>query len=756
MRFYCGPTHRRLPPGERSKRARQVACPTKPGKSAAEALFGPAVKMAGFQGAKGYSDSFRPPLRRPKSTGMLLKGWSADLAMSRKRMHRVSSSASGAGATRGSNWLPAMMACLLLVWILWTVGTVVIPLEVALTHSENGGHGGPELVVHHHQPLLRNLGNDLAQQSRKDAAGNGDRPAPMQQASMHPPPDEGQKEQQPVDPLVITQINRLLRPTKHRFGDGEVSVGMASVTSNIKAARMRLGSKGQSPLDARRDANRATPPPRLPIPRNGTLLLLENASGITLPGSNDPVQCVAWRQTGDCSPDGPREPQNDKACNEHIPDGAAGYCEVIDRRSNPRGELSRVMQMHCDSYPYSEISRTLISCGTAWEFADFSERSLRFRPNPSLQLQPELLDMPFTSKHGIVFCVADSMMVSAYAAINVMRSEGCMLPIELWYFPDEITRATNRIVTSLVKQHHVSMRPIKVSRAEICHEQGNGKCFNVKVYAIYHTSFESVLLLDTDNFVLRDPSYLFDAPEFRDTGAIFWPDFWSPHNTIFNVWNSSMVWELTGVPFVDMHEQESGQLLINRRRHARALDVLMFYATPDNILYRYGPVYGDKDLFRLAWMRAGEPFHMIQQPPGWAGQQKDNNPIGFCGNTMVQYGPEGEKLFMHRNGFKLDRLKRSRVPIWDAVVEWEGGEGATYWSSTTAVKRRYGYAVNPCYGPPADAKGYKRLGAPEFRALQTLEESILEHANEAAHMVAASNNEWAASNPAYAKRGIDV
>mmetsp|Transcript_12930 Transcript_12930/g.32326 ORF Transcript_12930/g.32326 Transcript_12930/m.32326 type:complete len:459 (-) Transcript_12930:53-1429(-) len=47
--------------------------------------------------------------------------------------------------------------------------------------------------------------------------------------------------------------------------------------------------------------------------------------------------CVMWRQTGACSPDGPREPQNDKTCDQKIAVDASGYCECGgDRRvQNP-------------------------------------------------------------------------------------------------------------------------------------------------------------------------------------------------------------------------------------------------------------------------------------------------------------------------------------------------------------------------------------------------------------------------------------
>jgi hypothetical protein len=42
--------------------------------------------------------------------------------------------------------------------------------------------------------------------------------------------------------------------------------------------------------------------------------------------------CVAWRQTGQCAADGPREPQNDKACDVAINSGWSGFCECSTGR----------------------------------------------------------------------------------------------------------------------------------------------------------------------------------------------------------------------------------------------------------------------------------------------------------------------------------------------------------------------------------------------------------------------------------------
>uniref|UniRef100_H3GDI9 Nucleotide-diphospho-sugar transferase n=1 Tax=Phytophthora ramorum TaxID=164328 RepID=H3GDI9_PHYRM len=151
------------------------------------------------------------------------------------------------------------------------------------------------------------------------------------------------------------------------------------------------------------------------------------------------------------------------------------------------------------------------------------------------------------------------------------------------------------------------------------------KRFVAKIHAIYHSSFDRVLFLDADNVPVRDPSFLFDSPEFVKTGALFWPDFWHPTSTMFGLHNKSLLWELLDVNFVDMFEQESGQLVVDRRRHAAPLELVLFYATHEpNFFVHYKLAWGDKDLFRLAWLKLNSTFHMIETPPAMAAWQDLN------------------------------------------------------------------------------------------------------------------------------------
>jgi hypothetical protein len=59
------------------------------------------------------------------------------------------------------------------------------------------------------------------------------------------------------------------------------------------------------------------------------------------------ANCVAWRQTGDCDPAGPREELADESCGTTITNGRSGYCEC---RGKPNLEyVCDHAEFTCDS-----------------------------------------------------------------------------------------------------------------------------------------------------------------------------------------------------------------------------------------------------------------------------------------------------------------------------------------------------------------------------------------------------------------------
>lgn len=331
------------------------------------------------------------------------------------------------------------------------------------------------------------------------------------------------------------------------------------------------------------------------------------------------LRCLGFRATDECVPMGPRVPENDTSCSEIVPDNTAGYCEVEDLDSKER---FRVMQRYCDSL----LPGVRFRCIDAWDFGNFAPVSEEIIRNATSsegrQVQHGSRSRP-EARRGIVMVVYPKLTSSAYASIRLLRSYNCTLPIELWYHHDELTRyhpVLRAIVSELGPVETIRINDVKVSK------------FNTKVHAIYHSSFDEVLFLDADNLLVRDPTFLFDSPTFRATGALFWPDFWHPNHTIFNVQRHSLLWELIGMPFVSMFEQESGQVLVNRKASRVALALLLHYTFhAPNHFERLQLVYGDKDLFRLAWLKSNSTFAMNAFPPGVAGETRNGF---FCGMTM--------------------------------------------------------------------------------------------------------------------------
>jgi alpha 1,2-mannosyltransferase len=450
------------------------------------------------------------------------------------------------------------------------------------------------------------------------------------------------------------------------------------------------------------------------------------------------LKCVAWRATSGCSPEGPRDPEQDQNCTQIVSKGESGFCEVEDENS---GERFRVMRRHCNSIRQGVPFR----CQDAQDFVSFrleAYNTSKAAMHASFKL-PNVAGVEEAGRNGIVMVVYPKLLASAYATIRVLRDVlHCQLPIEIWFRPDEM-KPNSGILGPLRRlaaaEDRISFEEIRDPRA---------KRFVAKVHAIYNSKFDRVLFLDADNVPVRDPAVLFASPEFVKTGAVFWPDFWHPGSSIFGVHENALLWELLDMPFVDMFEQESGQLLVDRRRHAAPLELVRFYALhrPD-FFSSLKLVWGDKDLFRLAWLKLEIPFHMIQTPPGMAGTVVETLlRSDFCGMTMVQHDADGEVLFMHRNQHKLtgkyadqrddatlhektvDAVPRAATTyadpaIWTHLMRFHKGSSRRYYAIQT-FRASLAFEENQkCYGRRDVYRNphfyIQEIAASNFSALET-------------------------------------
>ncbi len=172
--------------------------------------------------------------------------------------------------------------------------------------------------------------------------------------------------------------------------------------------------------------------------------------------------------------------------------------------------------------------------------------------------------------------------------------------------------------------------------------------WQLKAYALVHSRFDEVLFLDADQVPVRDPAALFDWPDYVRAGAVFWPD-------VIDLRGDNGIWALCGLAGETCRSWESGQILVDRRRHWRALNMALRLNERAEIVYRM--IYGDKDTFLLAWRMANAAAAVVPHLPF-----RDQR-------ILVQRDFDGLPLFQHRTGTKWN-YSGSQYEV-DGFAHWD-------------------------------------------------------------------------------------
>ena len=264
---------------------------------------------------------------------------------------------------------------------------------------------------------------------------------------------------------------------------------------------------------------------------------------------------------------------------------------------------------------------------------------------------------------GIVICAGGRFFSCCWVLINTLRIDMCCsLPIQVWYSGDEMTPKHIDILSELNVSCHNFLD----------YEEGEeAEGYMMKPLAIKLSSFREVLYLDADNICLINPDTLFDLPEYKNTGAMFWPDYWITDK-------NNPIWEIIGCPANDNKEQESGQLLINKEKCWPQINLALYFNVNKHVYYKL--LHGDKDTFRFAWLALGKEFYFINHEVASGGYYDEYD--NFIGNTMVQYLPDGSIGFLHRNLIKWDKSDINKR-VWQKIKKFRtpslNKEYYTYW-----------------------------------------------------------------------------
>jgi ADP-heptose:LPS heptosyltransferase len=250
------------------------------------------------------------------------------------------------------------------------------------------------------------------------------------------------------------------------------------------------------------------------------------------------------------------------------------------------------------------------------------------------------------------------LFTNAWVCIRMLRHVGCSLPIELWYFGErELDARMRALVAPLGVECVDGESRLRQHGARLQH------VWALKPFAVLHSRFREVLLLDADNVPVANPEPLFRSPAYDKYGAVFWPDFGrlDPQRP---------AWKLFGVPYRDEPEIESGQVLVNKEACWRALNLCLWYNLHAELFYDH--VYGDKETFHLAFRKLLAPYAMPRRP------------IYRLPGVMCQHDFQGHRLFQHRSRAKWNlHGPNRRIPgFWfepecrrflkELAAKWDG------------------------------------------------------------------------------------
>jgi hypothetical protein len=243
---------------------------------------------------------------------------------------------------------------------------------------------------------------------------------------------------------------------------------------------------------------------------------------------------------------------------------------------------------------------------------------------------------PSFSGRGIVICGGGlTYFTNAWVNISMLRKLGCSLPVQVWHLGEE--ELDTEMATLLKTLGAEAVDAFEVRKK---HPIRQLKGWELKPYAILHSPFREVLFLDADNVAVVNPEFLFEREPYRQTGAIFWPDYGQFKKT-------QVIWESCGIPRPDGPEFESGQIVIDKARCWQALRLTLWFNEHSDFYYQH--LHGDKETFHLGFKRLGKSFAMPRTP------------IHPLKGTMCQHDFEGKRLFQHRNLRKWSLFQNLRI-----------------------------------------------------------------------------------------------
>lgn len=186
---------------------------------------------------------------------------------------------------------------------------------------------------------------------------------------------------------------------------------------------------------------------------------------------------------------------------------------------------------------------------------------------------------PKLSSTGIVTTAGGPYFDSGWVTIAILRRIlNCKLPIEVWHLGAEEMKPWMR--QALKAFDNVTA----VDAIEVAKRQGyrlTPKGYAIKSLAILHSNFRHVYFSDPDAYPLVDPAELFASKKYQSSGAVFTKD-----QGRFDL--TSKQCGIVGIPYQCQEGFETGQILIDKQRSWKELNLWRWLDDNSDYYYKHG------------------------------------------------------------------------------------------------------------------------------------------------------------------------
>jgi alpha 1,2-mannosyltransferase len=258
--------------------------------------------------------------------------------------------------------------------------------------------------------------------------------------------------------------------------------------------------------------------------------------------------------------------------------------------------------------------------------------------SPTIPFQPGTQGIAVTASYQLLPVLAISL--------RMLRRTGCTLPVEVFLATSEDydSQVCDDMFTSLNAKCLIFQ--------SITTSAGTGVTlsrYQYKIMALLFSSFESVLLLDSDAFPVTSPTSLFSTAPLSTHGLILFPDFWYPTESPYFFTIAS----ITPIPPLNARPAtESGAVLVHKPTHTATLLLAAYYNYYGPDLYyplqsQGAPGQGDKETFGWAAVATNSSFYKVHTPVLALGHLDSSG--AFVGSAMAQHDPIAD-FALHHHG----------------------------------------------------------------------------------------------------------